>query len=156
VAVQRGLPFGGKEKVFSISGQEEMVKKIRALQSSMPQLIANALYEEAELIMTASKKICPVDLGTLKTSGDVNKPKIKGKKIWIEMGYGGSAKAYAWIQHENLSFRHTKGQSAKFLEKPFLAAVSGMVNRIAKALSKEMSFQRHLAKDPFVQRNYKV
>lgn len=81
--------------------------------------LKQGLHEEAQIIMRNSQKIVPVDSGTLRRSGQVNNPVEEGSRISVTLGYGGAAKAYALIQHENLFYSHKEGQQAKYLETPF-------------------------------------
>lgn len=66
----------------------------------LPQIVGNALWLEAELIMTDAKKRTPVRTGTLRASGFVERPKITGKRIRVEMGFGGPAAKYARYVHD--------------------------------------------------------
>jgi len=93
-----------------------------------------ALREEGETIMSASKEIVPVDLGTLKSSGHVESEALPGRAR-VVLGYGGPAGSgenvgYALIVHEDLAAHHEHGQ-AKYLEVPFRAAQVGMAARLA-------------------------
>ena len=93
--------------------------------------LAQGLYQEAETIMTRSKRdFVPVKDGTLRGSGFVDVPVIKGTAASVTMGYGGAASAYALIQHEALHFRHPNGGQAKYLEQPVMEATRGMDRRL--------------------------
>lgn len=95
---------------------------------------ANALYQEAELVMTASKEQVPVDTGRLRNTGYVELPKIDSDKISVEMGYN---TVYARRQHEELNYLHTVGK-AKYLEDPLNEAKPNMPGNIAKSISKDV------------------
>jgi hypothetical protein len=82
-----------------------------------------ALAVEAEHIMADSLRQVPVDTGVLRGSATVGQPVFRGGVASIDMGYGGAAKAYAWVQHERTDYRHSHGK-AKFLEDPFMAHAS--------------------------------
>ena len=135
-----------------VKGAEAMFKKLEKLAEEFPDKVANAMYMEAQLIMTESKKICPVYPtraqlkamglsfrkgevpGTLRASGTVHPPVRKGKDITVTLSYGGAASAYAVPQHERLDFHHVNGE-AKYLEKPLNAAREGLAERIGKRIN---------------------
>lgn len=92
--------------------------------------LANALYLEAELIMTDSKtNYVPVVSGDLRGSGTVKAPQISGNSIEVVLGYGGVAAPYAVKVHE--APRHHGQHKNKYLSKPLKAAERGMVERLA-------------------------
>jgi hypothetical protein len=121
-----------------LDGQEQFRRAMRELGRRGRASARAALYREAEAIMTVSKTIVPVDLAALKNTGTVFPPEAKGATIVVEMGYGGPAVTYAVIQHEHLGYRHTPGQSAKYLEKPTLEAIPGMDARIAADMRRDL------------------
>lgn len=119
---------------IEISGDKEMAAKVEKLMKELPQKIAQSLYKRAEFIMTRSKnEFVPVDLGTLKGTGHVSAPMIKGDNISVELAYGGPAAPYALIQHETREFVHTVGQW-KYLETPMKEAAATLASLIAKDL----------------------
>lgn len=120
---------------FDLRGDREMRRKLEALEKAFPRRVAGALRQEAEVIMTRSKRdFVPVDLGTLRSSGHVEDPKIGvDGTISVTLAYGSAAAPYALIQHENPDFRHTVG-TWKYLEKPLRAAKGGMEARLARRL----------------------
>ena len=110
------------------------------------QSMANALYRQAERIMTASKRQVPVDTGNLRDTGHVEPPKhpLNERDIAVTLAYGGTAGAsvtkhkteggkrvtyyrdesqvgYAVYVHEDLSVYHKVG-NAKYLERPLVEA----------------------------------
>lgn len=93
------------KQFVSFTGTTEMTKKLREVAKQMPQRVGGALYVEAQIEMTESKKRCPVapDGGTLRASGQVAEPEYEGRKISVTMSYGGAASAYAIAVHEHLS-----------------------------------------------------
>lgn len=94
------------------------------------------LYKEAEGIMTAAKELVPVDTGTLRDSGFVEKPKGgKNGGIEVTLGFGGAAKLYALKVHEDMDAHHTVG-GPKYLETPYKKALEGMHQRIRDAVKK--------------------
>lgn len=120
-------------------GAEQMKAKLRAFQQRFPDRVAAALYQEAQIEMTESKRRVPVHYGTLRASGTVHRPTrdFRGR-VRVALTYGGAAAPYAIYVHENLDANHDnppfKGGQAKYLEsvldesRPFMAA------RIARRL----------------------
>jgi hypothetical protein len=63
--------------------------------------LAMALYASGEAVMTDSKEnYVPVVDGTLRGSGFVEEPKLKGSTLSVTLGYGGAASEYAVVVHE--------------------------------------------------------
>lgn len=100
---------------MQITGLDKIVKNLQMAQQQWIRSFEAAVYLEANNWMAESKRIVPVDTGTLKGSGYVTLPERQGNKIVVEMGYGGPAATYAVIQHENMYYRHRPGQQAKYL-----------------------------------------
>lgn len=119
---------GGK-----LFGAADMVAKLKQIAAKFPDRVAAAIYQEAQIEMTESKRRCPVSPtraqakamgrswregtvpGTLRASGTVHEPVRNGKNISVTLSYGGAAIDYAVVQHERLDYIHTTGQ-AKYLE----------------------------------------
>lgn len=115
---------------ISLKGVDEMKAKLAALVALAPDAGGAALYQEGEGLKTDSQEhYVPVDQGVLKNSAFVNEPQTDASGVFVTVGYGGAAKDYAVIQHENTTFTHTVG-SAKYLELPLLARASGMTERM--------------------------
>lgn len=126
------------------------IKKFRKQLAAYPQSAINALkgalYTEADTIMTASKKLVPVDTGALRSTGHTQKPDVVGNTVTVTLGYGGVAGAkskgkkgklasrdvgYAVIVHEDTQMFHKVGQ-AKYLEVPLNNARAGFSARVAR------------------------
>lgn len=117
-----------------VTGAEEMRTKLLRASVMFPQEVAKALYEEAGIEMTEAKRRTPVDTGALRTSGHVTKPSWSGRKVSVNLYFGGPAAPYAIYVHENEDAFHRVGQ-AKFLESTlnesaphFAARVSARIN----------------------------
>ena len=80
--------------------------------------------------MAEAKRLCPVDTGTLRSTGHVQKPVIKRGSIEVTLGFGGPAAPMLFV-HENLNVHHTVGQ-AKYLEKPLNDAARGFAEGLAR------------------------
>lgn len=94
---------------------------------------AGALYQFGEGVMTAAKLLCPVDLGTLRSSGHVQLPRFEDGDVLVTLGFGGAAAGYAAIVHENLRAQHPVGQ-AKYLEVPMLQFAPKLSPFVATAI----------------------
>jgi hypothetical protein len=119
--------------------------RIKQLQKLFPGAQVAALYQEAQIDMTESKKRCPVyspDLGrvpthvggTLRASGHVLRPVTKGKVTHVDLVYGGAAEAYAIVQHEGLDFHHNVGE-ARYLASVLEESAPHMAARIARRIT---------------------
>ena len=95
-----------------------------------------ALYQEAQLIMSKSLRLVPVDTTALKQSGGIEPPRTRGDHIEVVMGYGGAASAYALRQHEDLSYKHEAGKTAKYLENPARERTNDLPDRLAFRMGK--------------------
>lgn len=110
-----------------MNGLEQMRAKLKQIAKSTPEKVASALYKEAQIEMTESKRRVPVDTGVLRASGFVAEPVYEGTQISVALNYGGAAESYAIIVHEDLHAFHKIGQ-AKYLEsvlnesRPYMAA----------------------------------
>lgn len=94
---------------------EQVAAQLRKHLDAARRSAEAALYQGGSIIMTEAKKRAPLDVGTLRNSGYVTLPKREGDDVFVEVGFGGAAKAYAVKQHEELSYHHEIGE-AKYLE----------------------------------------
>ena len=111
-----------------------MKAKLATLQRKFPKAVAAALKQEAEIEMIESKKRCPVDKGILHGSGHVLKPVAEGRKISVDLVYGGPAEAYAVIVHEDLRGvvpRAGGAGQSRFLASVLEESATSMAQRIA-------------------------
>ena len=93
----------------------------KAEDAGQSKLFDRALTDVAQTVLNESKELVPVDRGTLKNSGQVEKPKRDATGVEVEITYGGDARAYARRVHEDMKARHKDGKTAKYLEKPVMA-----------------------------------
>jgi len=105
---------------IQLDGMQNL-ERIAARGQKAQRILSRAMYSEANTVLNQSKKIVPVDLGTLKNSGKVKKPVFKGSTIDVDITYGGAAADYAFIVHEDPNARHAPGKTYKYLEMPFMA-----------------------------------
>ena len=128
---------------ITLKGAQEVINAILKVAATSPNKIAAALFREAHVEMTESKKRVPVDTTALKSTGIVEKPQFNGNNISVRLGYGGVAKVvtrkgdtfvgYAYIVHEDLEALHKVGQ-AKYLSSVIDESRPYMLARIAKRL----------------------
>ena len=88
-----------------MKGLGAMLNTLKRIGDRFPDRVASAIFVEAQLIMSESKRRCPVapDGGTLRASGMVHEPVREGRNISVTLSYGGAAQDYAIAVHEHLS-----------------------------------------------------
>jgi hypothetical protein len=124
-----------------VDGSKEFARMLTVAGVKAPSVLASALYVEAQEIMTEAKQAAPIDLGTLRASGHVNKPKVSKTGASVQLGFGGAAAAYALAVHEHPSehsppswqsgVRFNQG-GPKYLERPVREAQKGFADRLAR------------------------
>lgn len=129
-----------------MKGLNEILKNLDKIQKDLEKKQMRALKNECNRIMTDSKEnYAPEDRGDLISEGVVSEP-IKGDNgIEISMSYGGpKSKDYAVPLHEHPSrsspptwngkqLEFTKaGTGEKYLERPLMKAIDGMIERLAE------------------------
>ncbi|MBW2672583.1 MAG: HK97 gp10 family phage protein [Deltaproteobacteria bacterium] len=136
------------EVTVKVEGTKELQRTLEKLGERAQAELEKALYAEAELIMTESKKQCPVDTGTLRSTGYVRISRAEAPRTVVEMVYGGPAAPYAVAVHENPRAGKTGGVSPsgqryktwaktgkwKYLEDPVKAATPKLPSRLARRL----------------------
>ncbi|MFD5266754.1 minor capsid protein [Streptomyces sp. NPDC058335] len=88
---------------FSFDGRRQWTSRGRRLASE-------GLRRGLEHVLAESRKIVPLDEGTLERSGRVDVDGLEGAVSYDTI--------YARIQHERLDFKHLPGRMAKYLEIP--------------------------------------
>jgi len=119
-----------------VKGTKELHRVLEKLGKRAQAELGKALYAEAELIMTESKKQVPVDTGTLRSTGYVDPPETQKDLVEVELGYGGPAAPYAVDVHERTEWHHKPPTKAKYLEDPVKTAVPKLPGALAKRLRK--------------------
>lgn len=130
-----------------MKGLNEMRATLKKIAAKFPDRVAAALYQEAQIEMTESKRRTPVAIpswyiaqgygkyqgvpGALRSSALVAKPVRSGNNISVTLSFGGAAAPYAIYVHEVMDSVHPVGQ-AKFLESVLDESRSYMAGRIAK------------------------
>lgn len=100
------MPNFSSSRAF-IEGQEELLRVLQRAPLRAEEALARALYLEAREIMKKStREYVPIDNGFLRASAAVGPPTKTGMGVKVEMGYGGAARAYAVVQHEDETLSH--------------------------------------------------
>lgn len=120
---------------IEVKGLRDVAALIHAGKTKIADATKEALYAEASVILAESKKQVPFRRGILSGSGMVHQPYQAGKKVAVEISYGGGAVDYAWVQHENLFYRHAPGRKAKYLEDPVADASARLEERVRKMVA---------------------
>lgn len=94
--------------------------------AAMEDKIQRAMLLAGEHILEESNRIVPLEYGDLQRSGHVDQD---GDKTQVSY-----STPYAVVQHENLSYNHAPGRSAKYLEK----AANGAGPAIEAIFQREM------------------
>lgn len=103
---------------LDLRGVDKMKRNLKELKKRGPKAVGAGLFGLGNEIMTDAKDRTPVDLGPLRASGYTTLPVRRGKVVIVEDGFGGPAKEYAIVQHEDIGLHHITGE-AKFLESAF-------------------------------------
>lgn len=137
---------------IQVSGLSDVAAVLAAGQKNILHATKQALYAEAQVVLSESKRQVPFRYGALSGSGMVHQPYSVGNKAAVEISYGGAAVDYAFVQHENLNFRHAPGRKAKYLEDPVVDARDRLGERIK--LLVEHILRRSGAVPPWIDSDY--
>ena len=119
-------------KVFDLVGEKKVAARLTALAAKIPIQAGVALFAEAQIDATESRRRTPVDTGALRASHEVSKPKLIGD-IEVTISVGGPAAPYALVVHEDLEAFHKVGR-AKYLESVVMESAPFMAKRVASRL----------------------
>lgn len=126
---------------IQVSGGPTLEAAVQNAFSKFRPELEGVLFEEGSEIMATSKQIVPHDLGTLQASGGFYGTVSNAEGVYVRIGYGGAASAYAKIQHETPPhiFSHDEGRSWKYLQIPVFEAIETMPGRIASRLAARLT-----------------
>lgn len=96
--------------------------------STIKRAAAGGLYEAAEHVLEESNRVVPLDEGDLSRSGFAETDR---DALVAHVGYD---TPYAARQHEELSYRHSEGRKAKFLEDTVNQQAGTIRDHIAKKI----------------------
>lgn len=106
--------------------EKDLLSILDAFEVETPEIVRDALQP----VFAESQRIVPTRSGRLKRSGYLEITN-RGKRPHVEIGYGrGGNPRYAVLVHE-LPQKHAPPTQSKFLERPILQDMQGIINRIA-------------------------
>ena len=120
-----------KTFTFTLEGDLELKAILEAAREKSPLAVAQAIWEEANLIFAKSQVLVPVDTGVLRGSGGVSAPQKGTTGYFVDIFYGGPAADYALYVHEIIGNYHKPPTQAKYLEQPFMEALPQIQNNIS-------------------------
>jgi hypothetical protein len=105
---------------FDLSGEQELIRKLKAIGERAPGLVGAALFVEANAIKEKALPRTPFDTGRLRGSASVQPPRLTHGGAEVQFGFGGAAKKYAGFVHERTGSINWSepGTGAKYLEDP--------------------------------------
>ena len=115
---------------LDLFGDKELVNALEAGKDDTPQAIAQAIWEEANMIFAKSQILVPVDTGVLRGSGGVSAPQLGSQGYFVDIFYGGPAAPYALYVHEIIGNYHNPPTQSKYLEQPLMEAMDGLQSRL--------------------------
>ena len=116
------MAVAGDRQSMSFTIHNTMAARLASLRKRLPDAISDINRGNARMILEASQPLVPVDTGSLKRSGRVE----KGKGTAWELVYGGAPHTnsrtgkiidYAGYVHYRLDVKHSVGQ-AQFVGQP--------------------------------------
>ena len=119
---------------FTLEGDVALQAVLRAAQQNAPKAVAQAIYEEAQVIFAKSQILVPVDTSALRGSGDVSAIQGSGRNVYVDIYYGGPAAPYALYVHEIIGNYHKTPTQAKYLEQPFMESLAKIQNNISRRI----------------------
>ena len=123
-----------KTFTFTLEGDLELKAMLEAAREKSPLAVAQAIWEEANLIFAKSQVLVPVDTGVLRGSGGVSAPQKGTTGYFVDIFYGGPAADYAMYVHEIIGNYHKPPTQAKYLEQPFMEALPQIQNNISRRI----------------------
>jgi hypothetical protein len=150
---------------MTIEGADLINAKLADLGPKLNRAVAQGLFVLANVILTDSKQVVPVDTGNLESTGAVGRytegsgveagpPYDEGSTKVVYVGYGSSAVNYALTVHEMLDTSYIPGMGSaharmihwkrpgsgpKYLENPFKAHQDELPDRIKAAITEVFS-----------------
>lgn len=120
---------------IEMMGEKVLAAQMIAAGKKAVPALATALYAAGNLTMREAKNQVPFDTGVLKSSGRVDEPRIAGDNVTVDLGFGGSAAAYALAMHEGKGLHFQNGKKRHYLSDPMKTTASGI---LAHLLAKEI------------------
>lgn len=108
----------------------DLVAKLNAVVANTNVAVDRGLQNWGEYVLQQAQTVVPIETGLLSSSGRV----VSGDKE-VAIGFGsGAASAYALRQHEDMTYKHDSGRSAKYLEKPAIDAADQVEPLVGMAI----------------------
>jgi len=123
-----------KTFTFTLEGDFTLQEALKRAQTDSPKAVAQAIWEEANLIFARSQTLVPVDTGVLRGSGGVSAPQTGQNGTYVDVFYGGPAAPYALFVHEIIGNYHNPPTQAKYLEQPFMEALKEIQYNISRRI----------------------
>ena len=101
------------------------------LKRAMRRAAARGIYLWAERVLEESRRIVPHNEGTLERAGTIVPASPSALTLSRQVVYD---TPYAARQHEDLTYRHAPGRSAKYLELPVAESVQSGQAMVAEQL----------------------
>lgn len=103
-----------------------------AVERELRQAAARGVFLAAEYVLGEANNVVPLDESPLMHSGvaSVDEPSLTGMVSYDT--------PYAVRQHEDLTYRHAPGRTAKYLERPLNASRAEVLALIAAQLRRAM------------------
>lgn len=128
-----------------------VVGNLRKASTRVRRGMNKGLMETAEKVFAKSQAIVPVGgpptsprdphPGALKESGVMvmDETDERGAVITISYGQSGTIpEDYAWRQHQDLTYRHKPGQTAKYVERPIMEEITKVSSRVIGGMREEL------------------
>ena len=119
---------------FTLKGDLELQEVLKAAKDKTPLAVAQAIWEEANLIFAKSQILVPVDTSALRGSGGVSAPQMGNQGYFVDIFYGGPAAPYALYVHEIIGNYHNPPTQAKYLEQPLVQAIPDIKNNLSRRI----------------------
>jgi hypothetical protein len=119
---------------MELQGLNDVEKAIRGIGEKVERDTAKILNEVGQPRVLKMKERTPVDDGHLKGSVRLSPAKRTTQGAEVYWQAGGTTTAYALVQHEDMSLKHTVGQ-AKYIISVVYEDEAAMRNEIAKKFS---------------------
>ena len=120
---------------MEFDGLGETTDNIRKIGEIVEKETAGILNEVGQPRVAIMKSRTPVRDGHLRASVRLSPAKRTRQGVEVYWQAGGVTTAYAWVQHEDLSLKHTVGQ-AKYISSVVNEDAQAMVSEIAAKINK--------------------
>ena len=119
---------------MELDGLDLTVEKLKKIGEDLDKNLVEILNDVGQPRIAKMKTRTPVRDGHLRSSVHLTPAKRTIKGVEVGWAAGKSATAYALVQHEDLSFKHTVGQ-AKYISSVVYEDATAMRSEIKQAIS---------------------